>query len=353
MNMSDQPKKGPNIGLILGVVVLLALLIGGGLFFLTRPKGGTTSTGNPTPGVTQNAVSTPQPLFSDNFADNSKGWATGNNNGFSRNIINNALVLVEDNQNQILPEPLPTNSTFSDFTVTATVFDNLGASSVAVARVEAKSANAGLTILSPANSSSVNWPTPIVASTHSGHTVVRTNVLIDGTPAYATNLGAVNSALKVFVGAHQITVNSTDSTGAVSQSSVSVVGEPGDLPPTAAITVVPMPQISPNTVLACFTRSRDPDGFILSYKSQFSDGANFFTPAALHTVAAPGSYSVTLHIIDQFGAPASLTENFTVAPGGASTGAGSAASASAVSAARSEEEKRKQAQPPVDPIRKP
>jgi hypothetical protein len=120
-----QPKKGPNIGLILGVVVLLVLLIGGGLFLLTRPKGGTTNTGNPTPGVTQNTVPTPQPLFSDNFADNSKGWATGNDNGFSRNITNNALVLVENNQNHILPEPLPTNSTFSDFTVTATfTFDH-------------------------------------------------------------------------------------------------------------------------------------------------------------------------------------------------------------------------------------
>jgi Domain of Unknown Function (DUF1080) len=120
-----QPKKGPNIGLILGVVVLLVLLIGGGLFFLTRPKVGTTNANNPTPGVTQNAVPTPQPLFSDNFADNSKGWATGNDNGFSRNITNNALVLVENNQNYTLTESLPTNSTFSDFTVTATfTFDH-------------------------------------------------------------------------------------------------------------------------------------------------------------------------------------------------------------------------------------
>lgn len=118
-----QPKKGPNIGLILGVVVLLVLLIGGGLFLLTRPKGGTTNNGNSTPGVTGNA--TPTPLFSDNFANNSKGWATGNDNGFSRNITNNALILVENNQNHILPEPLPTNSTFSDFTVTATfTFDH-------------------------------------------------------------------------------------------------------------------------------------------------------------------------------------------------------------------------------------
>jgi hypothetical protein len=103
----------------------------------------------------------------------------------------------------------------------------------------------------------------------------------------------------------------------MSQASVDVVGEPGDLPPTAASTVVPLPKVSPHAVLACFAGSHDPDGFILAYKSMFSDGTPFFTPAAVHTLAAPGTYSVTINVIDQFGAPASHTESFTV--GGSST----------------------------------
>jgi len=69
---------------------------------------------------------TPSTLFFDNFADNSKGWAVGNDNGFSRNISNGRLVLVENNQNHVLPEPLPSNSTYSDFTVAATFTFNQG-----------------------------------------------------------------------------------------------------------------------------------------------------------------------------------------------------------------------------------
>jgi hypothetical protein len=204
-----------------------------------------------------------------------------------------------------------------DFTVTATVVDNAGASAVAAIRVEAKATAPGVSILSPSHSASVNWPTPIVATANSGGPISRMNVLIDGNPAFATDRGAVNSALKVFVGTHHIVVQATDSGGAMSQASVDVVGQPGDLPPTAASTVTSLPKVSPTTVLACFAGSRDPDGFILAYKSQFSDGTPFFTPAAVHTLAAPGTYSVTINVIDQFGAPASHTQSFTV--GGSST----------------------------------
>jgi hypothetical protein len=199
-----------------------------------------------------------------------------------------------------------------DFTVTATVVNNRGASAVAATRVEAKAAAPGVTILSPSHSASVNWPTPIVASANSGSPITRMNVQIDGAPSFATDRGAVNSNLKVFVGTHHIVVQATDANGATSQAAVDVVGEPGDLPPTAVATVAPLPKVSANTVLACFAGSRDPDGFILAYKSMFSDGTQFFTPAAVHTLAAPGTYSVTINVVDQFGAPASHTETFTV-----------------------------------------
>lgn len=229
------------------------------------------------------------------------------------------------------------------FTVTATVVDNQGASAVAVARVEAKAAATGATILSPSNSATVNWPTPIVASVNSGNPISRMNVLIDGNQAHADDQGVINSALKVFVGTHHISVNAIDSSGALSHAEADVVGEPGDLPPTAAVTVVPLPVVSPTTVLACSATSRDPDGFILTHKTQFSDGTTFFGPAAVHTLAAPGSYSVRVDVIDQFGAPASATLNFTV------SGSPSAATA----AAQGAEAKRQQPQSQVGPIRKP
>jgi PKD repeat protein len=236
-----------------------------------------------------------------------------------------------------------TYSAAGDYTVTATVVDNEGASAVAVSRVEAKAAAPGVSILSPSNSATVNWPTPIVASANSGNPISRMTASIDGAPAHADDRGAINSALKVFVGTHHISVQATDTTGAVSQASVDVVGQPGDLPPSATVTVVPLPVVSPTTVLACSVGSRDPDGFILQYQSQFSDGATFFTPAAVHTLAAPGSFSVTAHVIDQFGAPASQTQSFSV------SGTASAATV----AAQSAEATRKKAKPQPEPIRKP
>jgi hypothetical protein len=240
-----------------------------------------------------------------------------------------------------------TYAAVGDYVLTATVFDNLGASSVAVTRVEAISADQGVTIFQPPNSSAVNWPTPIVASALSGQPAAQTTVSIDGAPAYATNRGAVNSALKVFVGTHQISVSSSNTSGAVSQSAVSVVGEPNDVPPVAGVTVVPLPQISPTTVLACSATSESPNGFILQYEEKFSDGTVFFTPAAVHTFAAPGSYSVTVDVIDQFGAPGTQSQNFTVTPGAPAPGAMTTAQA------QNQEAKSKQEQAPLEPIRRP
>jgi phage baseplate assembly protein gpV len=233
------------------------------------------------------------------------------------------------------------------FIVTATVVDNAGASAVAVTRVEAKATAPGITFLSPLNSSIVNFtinaPTPLVVSANPSNPIRRLNVLIDGKPAHADDRGVVNSAFKVFVGTHHITALATDSTGATSQASVDVTGEPGDLPPTAAITVVPMHNISPTTVLACSATSHDPDGFILQHRIQFSDGAVFFTPAAVHTLATPGNFSVTVNVIDQFGAPASQTVNFSV---------GTAATADSA-AAQGEERMHQAAHPQPEPIRRP
>lgn len=236
------------------------------------------------------------------------------------------------------------------FIVTATVVDNGGASGVAATRVEAKATAPGATFLTPLNNSVVNFtidsPTPLVVTANSSSPTRRLNVLIDGKPAHADDRGAVNSAFKVFVGTHQITAQATDSSGQTSQTSVEVTGEPGDLPPTAAITVVPMRNISPTTVLACSATSHDPDGFILQHRIQFSDGALFFTPAAVHTLATPGNFSVTVHVIDQFGAPASETVHFTVSPSAPSP-------ADASAAAQSAERMHQAAHPRPEPIRRP
>src|SRR5262249_31779596 len=149
------------------------------------------------------------------------------------------------------------------------------------------------------------------------------DVLIDGAPAHSDTGGVINSAFKVFAGPQTITVKATDSTGAVSQSSINVVGEPANLPPTAALTITPLPSVSPTTVLACAAPSHDRDGFILKCQIQFSDGTTFTTQAAVHTFPAQGSFSVTTTVFDNFLATASTTQSFAV------TSAATAASAEA------------------------
>src|SRR5205823_4216766 len=112
----------------------------------------------------------------------------------------------------------------------------------------------------PGNSSVVNWPTPLVASANMSNPVARMTVFINNeaqqlVPVYTTERGVINTALKVFTGTHQMTVQATDTTGAIAQSTINVIGEPGDKAPNALMSVR---NLSPNTVLACGVTSHDP-----------------------------------------------------------------------------------------------
>lgn len=113
---APRPKKSP--AFIIGSIAVVVLLIGGGLLFLSK-TGGSTPT-HVVNGTTSTALPLPPALFSDNFANNSKGWLVGNGNGFSRTLGNHTLTLAENNQGRILPEGIPTTPTYTDFTVTAT-----------------------------------------------------------------------------------------------------------------------------------------------------------------------------------------------------------------------------------------
>ena len=212
------------------------------------------------------------------------------------------------------PSATHTYGAVGSYLVTATVSDSTGASSVAVQQVSAKlSSSGGVTIASPGSGSTVNWPTPIVASANSGTPVAAMSVLVDGTQAYAAHGDTLNTAIKVNSGTHQISVQALDASGnLINTASLTVDAEPGNLPPVARITVTPMPTISPTTVLACTATSSDPDGFINSSQVQFSNGKMFASPAALETFAVSGTYSATATVTDQFGATNTTSTTFTV-----------------------------------------
>jgi hypothetical protein len=203
-----------------------------------------------------------------------------------------------------------TYSAVGSYLITATVYDSAGASSVAVQQISAKAASSGITLLSPGNGSTVNWPTPIIASANSGTPVSAMQVLIDGHVAYAAHGDTINTALKVFTGSHQISVQSLDASGnPTATASLTVDAEPGEIPPVAKIVITVMPNISPTTVLGCTATST---GFIIGGKLQYSDGSIFTTPASLETFPAPGTYTATATVTDQFGGANTTSITFSV-----------------------------------------
>jgi hypothetical protein len=204
------------------------------------------------------------------------------------------------------------------YLVTAYAYDAAGASSVAVQQISVKSSSTGMTIFTPGNGATVNWPTMLTASANPGTPVSAMRVLIDGQQAFAANGDTLNTALKVFTGTHDITVQSLDSAGNVSASaSLNAVAELGDIPPVAKVTFTSLPNISPTTILGCAATSSDADGFVTSYQVRYSDGSQFFTPAAVETFATPGTYTATVTVMDQFGATNSATTTFSVGSGAA------------------------------------
>lgn len=107
-------KRKPKIGLIIGVIVLLMVLIGGSFGAYTYLKHHTTPAATvltPTPTATPSGP----PLFSDTFQNNNSGWDLTSEPGkFSVKVGNGTLVL-EDDENRLLPELVPSDKSFSNF----------------------------------------------------------------------------------------------------------------------------------------------------------------------------------------------------------------------------------------------
>ena len=109
-------RKGPGVGLIIGIVLLVAILIGGGFagFNLLKNQAQNNSTASTISKPVVITTPTVKPLFSDTFVKNNAGWDLTSVPGkFSVNIANGFMTL-EDDENMLLPEVIPGKS-FSNF----------------------------------------------------------------------------------------------------------------------------------------------------------------------------------------------------------------------------------------------
>ena len=121
---------------LMGIICLLLLVLVSAIFFVPSIKGNgssashsssrhfgqTATTDITTPTLDATSTFTPTPLFFDDFMASKQGWALSGLNdtsGYLRTRVNNQLVL-SDTNHQILIESLPTDVTFSDFSLTVT-----------------------------------------------------------------------------------------------------------------------------------------------------------------------------------------------------------------------------------------
>jgi len=115
--------KRPHLLVIVGVAILLLAILGGSIFTLSRSRSATITQH----GTTTNSSVAPVPssasLFSENFADDSKGWGIGSGPGFSSSIAHTMLNMSEANHRVLdiaIPGSNNTHAIYSDFSATTT-----------------------------------------------------------------------------------------------------------------------------------------------------------------------------------------------------------------------------------------
>ncbi len=115
--------KRPRIMVIVGVAILLLAILGASIFTLSRSWSAAVTPHRTTTGSSTLALPSSASLFTDNFADDSKGWGIGSGPGFSSTIAHNTLNLSEANHRVLdlaFPDKNNTRASYGDFAATAT-----------------------------------------------------------------------------------------------------------------------------------------------------------------------------------------------------------------------------------------
>jgi len=114
-------KRGPNVIIVVSIIILLIALSTSGTLLLLAHKGHVdkpkTNTITPTPTPTNIYMETPPPLavFYDTFINNALGWGLSNSAGYIRTLADHKLTLTNTNPNTTLVESLPTNAIYDNF----------------------------------------------------------------------------------------------------------------------------------------------------------------------------------------------------------------------------------------------
>jgi PKD repeat protein len=108
-------------------------------------------------------------------------------------------------------------------------------------------------------------------------------------------------------GTYTVTLTVTDDDGASDSTSKPVTVIAPNIPPTADFTFT-----TSYLTVNFFDASTDPDGTIVGWNWNFGDGNTSTQQNPIHTYAAGGTYTVTLTVTDNDGAPGSVGKPVTV-----------------------------------------
>ncbi len=210
--------------------------------------------------------------------------------------------------------PSVTYSIPGSYTVTLTVTDNRGATSVATTTV---------VVSKPPNQS----PTAALAATPSTGTAPLLVQLssagssdADGAiTSYAWNFGNGQtgtgpspSVVYTTPGVYTITLTVTDNDGATNAKSTSVTVNAANVAPTAVIQATPTSGSAPLVVQVNGANSSDPDGSIVSYAWDFGNGQTATGATASVTYTTTGTFTLRLTVTDNRGATKSTTTSIVV-----------------------------------------
>lgn len=206
-----------------------------------------------------------------------------------------------------------TYSTAGSYTVTATVTDNLGASSSVSKAVTVKAPE--VIVSAPAPGAQVTSPVHVAASGFSGYPVTTMQIYLDGVLAYTVNSSTLDTSVAASAGAHTLTVKGWDSSGRNFMSQVSVTVAVTNQPPTAALSLSATTVLVGGSVTASTAGSSDPDGTIAAISINFGDGsAPVAAASATHQYKIAGSYTVKATVTDNKGAVSTASKTVTVKP---------------------------------------
>jgi PKD repeat protein len=195
------------------------------------------------------------------------------------------------------------------YTLTATVTDNLGASSTASTSVTIKAPE--VIVSSPAAGALLNSQVHVVASGFSGYAVTTMQIYVDGTIVYSVNSANLDGTISVASGVHTLTIKGWDVSGRNFYKQLSVTV---NKPPVAALTLSSGSILVGGSITASASGSTDPDGTIASTVISFGDGSSISAISASHQYKVAGTYTVKATVTDNLGASSSISSTVVVKP---------------------------------------